>query len=130
MMRLKSDFLKLVQHGIAGTLDQVEGQWDRRTALAVVAASANYPDTPRTGDEISFSALPKLPLGEEDLKVFHASTAQKGETVVTAGGRVLAVCAMADTIKQAQAKAYETLSGIRFEGMQFRTDIGHRGVKR
>jgi phosphoribosylamine---glycine ligase len=131
MMRLKSDFLKLVQHAIAGTLDQVEAQWDRRTALAIVAAAANYPDTPRTGDAITFGELPKTPLGEEELKVFHAGTTLDANgDVLTAGGRVLAVTAMADAVKHAQTKAYEALANVRFDGMQYRTDIGHRGVKR
>ncbi len=118
-LRLKSDFFPMVEHAIAGTLHEVEAQWDRRAALGVVLAAAGYPDTPRKGDEIH-----GLPKDEEDFHVFHAGTAQKGGKVVTNGGRVLCVTALG------AERAYEIAEKIRFDGMQFRTDIGHRAFSR
>jgi phosphoribosylamine--glycine ligase len=124
-MRLKSDFLAIVEHALAGTLDQVEAQWDRRAALGVVIAAAGYPDTPRKGDEIT-----GLPMGaEKDVHVFHAGTAEKSGKVVTNGGRVLCVTALGDSLKAARARAYESVDAIRFEGMQYRKDIGHRALR-
>ncbi|MBS1190353.1 MAG: phosphoribosylamine--glycine ligase [Rhodocyclaceae bacterium] len=126
MMRLKSDFLELLEHAVAGTLDQVEANWDRRVALGVVLAAANYPDTPKKGDVIT-----GLPEDEaEDLHVFHAGTVEREDQVVTSGGRVLCVTALGENVKLAQKRAYEALSQIHFDGMQFRRDIGHRATKR
>jgi phosphoribosylamine---glycine ligase len=124
LMRLKSDLVKLAVHAVNGTLDQVEAEWDRRTALGVVMASANYPDTPRTGDVIT-----GLPDGTNEMQVFHAGTAMNGDQVVTSGGRVLCVTALGETVKYAQAQAYQALDEIKFDGAQFRKDIGHRAVK-
>ncbi len=124
LMRLKSDLVKLAEHAINGTLNQVEADWDRRTALGVVMASANYPDTPRTGDVIT-----GLPSGTDDMQVFHAGTAMSGDEVVTSGGRVLCVTALGETVKYAQAQVYQALNEIKFDGAQFRKDIGYRAVK-
>ena len=126
MMRLKSDFLVLLEHAVAGTLDQVDAEWDRRVALGVVLAAANYPETPKKGDVIS--GLPKSE--SDDVHVFHAGTAMQGEQVVTAGGRVLCVTALGDNVKQAQKHAYDAIAAIHFDGMQYRRDIGHRAVAR
>ena len=124
MLRLKSDLVKLAEHAVNGTLDKVEAEWDRRTALGVVMASANYPDTPRTGDVIT-----GLPTGTDDMQVFHAGTAMKDGQVVTSGGRVLCVTALGETVKYAQTQAYQALDQIKFDGAQFRKDIGYRAVK-
>jgi phosphoribosylamine--glycine ligase len=124
MLRLKSDLVKLAEHAVSGTLDQIEAEWDRRTALGVVMASANYPDTPRTGDVIT-----GLPKGSDDMQVFHAGTAMKNDQVVTSGGRVLCVTALGETVKYAQAQAYQALTEIKFDGAQYRQDIGYRAVK-
>ncbi len=124
MLRLKSDLVKLAEHAVNGTLDQIEAEWDRRTALGVVMASANYPDTPRTGDVIT-----GLPKGSDDMQVFHAGTAMKNDQVVTSGGRVLCVTALGETVKYAQAQAYQALAEIKFDGAQYRQDIGYRAVK-
>jgi phosphoribosylamine--glycine ligase len=124
-MRLKSDFFHLLEHAIDGTLDRVEAQWDRRAALGVVLAAAGYPDTPRKGDEIH-----GLPKSGEDFHVFHAGTAEKDGKVVTNGGRVLCVTALGDKVKIAAERAYEIADGIRFDGMQYRRDIGHRAFGR
>ncbi len=125
MMRLKSDFAVLIEHGINGTLDQVEAEWDKRTALGVVMAAANYPDTPRKGDVIT-----GLPKQVEDGHVFHAGTAKQDGKVVTSGGRVLCVVALGDMVKAAQKRAYEIADGIKFEGAQMRRDIGYRAIGR
>jgi phosphoribosylamine---glycine ligase len=124
-MRLKSDFFEILEHGIDGTLDRVDAHWDRRAALGVVLAAAGYPDAPRKGDEIR-----GLPTPGEDYHVFHAGTAEKDGKVVTNGGRVLCVTALGDKVKIAAERAYEITDGIRFDGMQFRRDIGHRAFGR
>ena len=124
MMRLKSDFVTLAEHAVNGTLDQAEAEWDRRTALGVVMASANYPDTPRLGDEIS-----GLPKNLEDAHVFHAGTQLVNGRVLTSGGRVLCVTALGETVKFAQQQAYKIIDEIKFSGAQYRTDIGYRAVK-
>ncbi|MDH4396754.1 MAG: phosphoribosylamine--glycine ligase [Limnobacter sp.] len=125
MMRMKSDFVELLDHGIDGTLDQIEAQWDRRTALGVVLAAANYPQTPRTGDEIHQSEGQST-----EAKVFHAGTVEKDGKVLTSGGRVLCATALGDSVRLAQNKAYELIKSVNFEGMQYRTDIGYRAIGR
>ncbi|MCW5639816.1 MAG: phosphoribosylamine--glycine ligase [Rubrivivax sp.] len=125
LMRLKSDLLELLLHATDGTLDGVELQWDRRVALGVVMAAAGYPLEPRKGD-----AVTGLPAPADDLRVFHAGTAEQGGQLVTSGGRVLCVTALGDKLSLAQARAYDALADIRFDGAQFRSDIGHRALKR
>jgi phosphoribosylamine---glycine ligase len=125
MMRLKTDLVDLVEHGINGTLDKTEAVWDRRVALGVVMAAHGYPDDPRKGDLIR-----GLPAATDDAHVFHAGTALNDSQVVTAGGRVLCVTALGDTAKIAQRRAYEVADGISFDGMQMRRDIGWRAIKR
>jgi len=122
MLRLKSNLLALVDHAVNGTLDKVEVEWDRRTALGVVLAAANYPDTPRKGDVIT--GLPKRAV--EDAHVFHAGTTLRDGEVVTSGGRVLCVTALGDMLKMAQKRAYEIADTIDFNGCQMRRDIGWR----
>ena len=125
MMRMKSDLLELVEHAIAGTLDQVEAEWDRRVALGVVLAAANYPGAPRLGDTIT-----GIPKASDTVCVFQAGTAERDGKTVTAGGRVLCVTALGENVKQAQKLAYDTITGIHFDGMQYRRDIGHRALAR
>jgi phosphoribosylamine--glycine ligase len=125
MMRLKSDLFALVEAAIDGTLDQVDAEWDRRSALGVVIAAAGYPDTPRRGDKIR-----DLPKNEDDVHIFHAGTAAKDGDMVTNGGRVLCVTALGDKVKIAADRAYEVVQKIRFDGMQYRRDIGHRAFGR
>jgi phosphoribosylamine---glycine ligase len=125
LLRLKSDLLDLVESALAGSLDKVEAEWDRRCALGVVLAAANYPEEPRKGDRIE-----GLPKPAEDCHVFHAGTALRDGTVVTNGGRVLCVTALGDSLKMARGRAYEAVDAIRFDGMQYRRDIGHRGLKK
>jgi len=126
MMRLKTNLLALLEHALAGKLDQIDAEWDRRVALGVVLAAANYPDTPRQGDVVS-----GLPEGsDETVHVFHAGSAERDGKIVTAGGRVLCVTALGDNVKQAHKHAYDALVGIHFDGMQYRRDIGYRALTR
>ncbi|WP_322014516.1 phosphoribosylamine--glycine ligase [Paraburkholderia sp. J12] len=125
MARLKGDFSKVVEHAIAGTLNQVELEWDRRTALGVVLAAHNYPDTPRKGDRIS-----EIPAETADSVTFHAGTQLADGKLVTSGGRVLCVVGLADSVRSAQSVAYETVNRISFDGMQYRHDIGYRAAGR
>lgn len=128
MMRLKTDLVDVMmaatEPGPHGKLDEIELQWDRRTALGVVMAAHGYPLQPRKGDVIT-----GLPKDEEDAMVFHAGTNLKEGEVLTSGGRVLCVTVLADNVRQAQQRAYEVASGIHFDGKQYRTDIGYRAVK-
>ncbi len=125
LMRLKSDLARALTHAIDGTLDQVDLQWDRRYALGVVMAAAGYPQSPRRADVIA-----GLPPAGDDAIVFHAGTAHLNGRTLTAGGRVLCVTALGDSVRKAQQRAYDALAGIRFDGMQYRQDIGHRAIKR
>lgn len=125
MMRLKSDLVTLIEHATDGKLHQTEAEWDRRTALGVVMAAAGYPDQPRKGDVIHFSVK-----NSDDLHVFHAGTQLQDGQTVTNGGRVLAVTALGDSVKIAQKRAYEGVAQIRFDGMQYRKDIGYRAIDR
>jgi len=123
LVRLKSDLVELIERALSGMLDGTEADWDRRVALAVVLAAHGYPDNPRKGDVIR-----GLPPPEEDCRVFHAGTALEGRDVVVSGGRVLAVTALGGNVSAAQRRAYEMVEKIRFEGMQYRRDIGHRAL--
>jgi len=123
IMRLKSDLVPLIEHALAGTLDKAEAEWDRRVALSVVLAAHGYPDAPRRGD-----AIRGLPAPADDCRVFHAGTALNGADVVVNGGRVLTVTALGGNVSTAQRRAYEMAEKIRFDGMQFRRDIGHRAL--
>ena len=125
MMRLKSDFLTLVEHAIAGSLDRIDADWDRRAALGVVMAADGYPDAPVKGDDII-----GLPQDADDARVFHAGTVEQDGKILVNGGRVLCVTALGDTVKIAQQRAYQLLEPIRFRGMQYRRDIGYRAIDR
>jgi phosphoribosylamine---glycine ligase len=125
LMRLKSDLAQLILAAIDARLDQVEAQWDRRPALGVVVAAAGYPEAPRTGNVIT-----GLRATTDDVHVFHAGTTRKGDDLVASGGRVLCVTALGETVRAAQASAYAAIKSIHLDGMQFRTDIGHRAVHR
>lgn len=125
MARVKSDLVPVFEAAIDGRLDQVEIDWDRRTALGVVLAAANYPGEPRKGD-----AIHGLPPAHTDSVVFHAGTVLRDGQVLTHGGRVLCAVGLGDTVKMAQKLAYEAVAQIHFEGMQYRTDIGWRALKK
>ena len=125
MLRLKSDLVDLLEHAIDGTLDEIEAEWDRRTALGVVLAAAGYPEEPRRGDP-----LIALPADSEDCVVFHAGTQIVDGQLATSGGRVLTVTALGDSVRAAQRRAYDAVAQVRFAGQQYRTDIGHRAINR
>ena len=128
LLRLKSDLVDALlaatdsNHGL---LEQLELEWDRRFALGVVLAAADYPATPRKGD-----AIQGLPTDKAEVMVFHAATQIHDKEVRTNGGRVLCVTALGDTVRQAQTQAYAVVDDIHFEGMQYRRDIGHRAIRR
>ncbi len=124
MMRLKSDLVEVMLAATSGQLDQVELEWDRRVALGVVMAAAGYPLSPRKGDVVT-----GLPAEAADAMVFHAGTAMQDGQVVTSGGRVLCVTALADSVKLAQARVYDVVKGIHFDGAQWRNDIGFRAAR-
>ena len=125
ILRLKSDLFALLEHALEGSLDRAEVEWDRRAALGVVLAAAGYPEAPRMGDPIQ-----GLPKANDACRVFHAGTRLEGKQLVTHGGRVLCVTALGDSLRVARSRAYEAAASIRFDGMQFRKDIGHRALKR
>ena len=129
MARIKSDLVEVFEHALSGTLDHAEIEWDRRTALGVVLAAKGYPDSPRKGDVIEGLPAHGNEFGE-DCIVFHAGTVADGERTLTAGGRVLCVTALGDSVKIAQARAYRAIESLRFDGMQYRRDIGHRAIGR
>jgi phosphoribosylamine--glycine ligase len=125
MARLKTDLVDVMEHAVNGTLDQIQLEWDRRTALGVVMAAAGYPDAPRKGDTIT-----GIPQETPDCVTFHAGTSLTGDTLTTSGGRVLCVVGLGDSVKMAQKNAYAVVDQIQFDGAQFRRDIGWRALKR
>jgi phosphoribosylamine--glycine ligase len=126
LMRLRSDLFDLMWAATESpqALAAHEPQWDRRTALGVVAAAHGYPLTPRKGDAIN-----ALPAQQDDCMVFHAGTVLQDGQLQVSGGRVLCVTALGDNLRSAQALAYQTLQHIQFDGMQYRRDIGHRAMR-
>jgi phosphoribosylamine--glycine ligase len=124
MMRLRSDLVSLFMHATNDSLNQAEVLWDSRPAMGVVMASSGYPEQPKTGDVIS-----NIPAPTKDCVVFHAGTHFNDLVTQTAGGRVLCVTALGEDLAQAQARAYETVDQIKFEGAQFRRDIGWRALE-
>ncbi|CAM8651226.1 PurD Phosphoribosylamine-glycine ligase [Oxalobacteraceae bacterium] len=125
MARLKTDLVTVIEHAVNGTLKDIELDWDRRTALGVVLAAAGYPDAPRKGDVIT-----GIPEESEDSVTFHAGTIIDSGALKTAGGRVLCVVGLGDSVRVAQKHAYEAIEKVKFDGMQFRHDIGWRALKR
>ncbi|GJM05279.1 MAG: phosphoribosylamine--glycine ligase [marine bacterium B5-7] len=126
MMRLKSDLVELCLAATKGNLNACNAKWDERAALGVVTASAGYPASASKGDVIS--GLENA--DNDNVKVFHAGTKNEGDDIVTAGGRVLCVTGLGESVTQAQAEAYKSLNEISYEGMFYRKDIGYRAVKR
>jgi phosphoribosylamine--glycine ligase len=126
MMRLKSDLFEVMLAVAEGELERVQLQWDPRPALCVVASSRGYPGKYTTGVPISgIDQADAL----RDVKVFHSGTARRDGRLVTDGGRVLGVTAIGDTIAAAYKRAYDALKLIQFDGMHYRTDIGHQAIR-
>ncbi|QSA96070.1 phosphoribosylamine--glycine ligase [Methylococcus sp. EFPC2] len=126
MLRLQSDLVELCELALDGKLDLAQALWDPRPALGVVLAAGGYPFDFHRGDVIE--GLPETE--SADTKVFHAGTSERGGHVVTAGGRVLCACALGDDIAEAQHKAYALADSIRWQGIYFRRDIGHKAIAR
>lgn len=124
LARLRTDFMQVIEHAVNGTLDTVELDWDRRTALGVVLAAAGYPDNPRKGDVIR-----GIPAETPECVTFHAGTTDVDGQLQSTGGRVLCVVGLGDNVKMAQKQVYDAIEKIHFEGAQYRRDIGWRGVK-
>jgi len=124
LMRMQSDLADLLEQGIDGRLGRAEVSWDRRTALGVVVAARGYPEAPSLGDPIE-----ALPADQADCMVFHAGTSLREGRLVTDGGRVLCVTALAENVRLARRRAYEAVSEVRFAGAQYRTDIGQRALQ-
>lgn len=127
LMRLKSDLLEVVLAVCDGRLDRIDLQWDSRPAVCVVMASAGYPGSYEKGKVITH--LPEA-ASDKDIMVFHAATAVRDGRLVTNGGRVLGVTALADNIAFAKAKAYEAAAKIKFEGAYYRRDIADKAIKK
>jgi phosphoribosylamine--glycine ligase len=126
LMRLKSDLVALCLAALEGRLDQTQAQWDPQVALGVVMAAGGYPDA--YGKDKAIGGLDGL--DGPDLKVFHAGTRLEGDRVLTAGGRVLCVTALGETVSGAQQRAYEAVRRIHWQDAYYRTDIGHRAIAR
>jgi phosphoribosylamine--glycine ligase len=126
LMRLQSDLVELCLAALEGRLDQVRAEWDPRVALGVVMAAGGYPDAYEKDQPIAGLAGLDAP----DLKVFHAGTRLDGDRLLTAGGRVLCVTALGETVQAAQDRAYAAVRQIRWQGAYCRTDIGYRAIAR
>ncbi len=126
MMRLQNDLVCLCEAALSGKLNETTAKWDQRAALGIVLASTGYPASASTGDVISGldSDFP------ESTKVFHAGTSRQDNNVVTAGGRVLCVTALSETVLQAQQLAYQAVAKISWGGMFYRKDIGYRAINK
>ncbi len=126
MMRLQSDLVEVMLAVAENRLDRIELKWDPRPALCVIASSKGYPGEIQKGIPITgIEQADSMP----DVKVFHAGTRWEGKTLVTDGGRVLAVTALGNTYADAQRRAYSAMSKIHFDGMHYRRDIGHQALK-
>jgi phosphoribosylamine---glycine ligase len=126
MMRLQSDLLDLVEAALDERLHVTTAKWSEQASLGVVMAAEGYPGTPRTGDVINTIDAPEI----EGTKVFHAGTKLEGEHAITSGGRVLCVCALGDSVGEAQRCAYEAVAGVSWHGEFHRHDIGWRAIER
>ena len=124
LLRLKCDLLDADRARARGQLDRVEAEWDRARRSAWCS--------PRTAIRTSRARAIRSGAARrrrEDCRVFHAGTRLDGKSVVTSGGRVLCVTALGDSVKMARTRAYEAVERIRFDGMQYRRDIGHRAIE-
>ena len=125
MARLKTDLLDIMEHAVNGTLNTIELEWDRRTAMGVVMAAKGYPDAPMKGELIH-----GIPANTDDAITFHAGTTLSAGALSVSGGRVLCIVGLGDTVKSAQKHAYDVIDRISFAGAQYRKDIGWRALHR
>jgi phosphoribosylamine--glycine ligase len=124
LLRLKSSLVQLCLAAIDDQLDSYEINWTDKHACGVVIASAGYPESYASDHEVTIK-----PSDDLDMKLFHAGTRLDGDTVRTAGGRVFCATALGDDLKSAQAKAYNLVNTVSFEGAFCRKDIGYKGIK-
>ncbi len=117
--RLRSDLLDLLDRAVDGRLEDATIEWDPRASLCVVMAAEGYPEIVKTGTLIT-----ALPPDGDDVFVFHAGTRREGSRLVTSGGRVLGVTALGATLADARSRAYGVIEQIRFDGAQYRKDLG------
>lgn len=126
LLRLQSDLVELIEAALRGELDKAQAKWDPRACVGVVMAAEHYPATPTAGDVIDGLDQPIA----DDCRVFHAGTRLKDGQVVTAGGRVLTVCGLGESVAKAQQRAYEAMENIAWRGEFHRSDIGWRAIAR
>jgi phosphoribosylamine--glycine ligase len=127
MLRLKSDLVDLIDAALDGRLEKTRARWDARPAIGVVMAAGGYPGRVRSGDTVTGLDAP-VPA---DVKLFHAGTALSADGhVVTAGGRVLTVCALGVDIADARDRAYAAVDNLRYDGAFYRHDIAYRALHR
>jgi len=126
LLRLKSDLGELCIAALERRLHQVKAEWEARVALGVVLATQGYPGT--YAKDLAIQGLSEAEHLEG--KIFHAGTLEREGQVITSGGRVLCACALGNTVKEAQAKAYDLIKPIHWEGLYYRTDIGYRAIER
>ncbi len=126
LVRLESDLVDALEACVEGRLADTQMRWTPGASACVVASSAGYPGSYETGKAISgLSTAAQVP----GVEVFHSGTALLGRQMVTAGGRVLGVTAVADSLQEALRRAYQAMAEIQFEGIYFRRDIGHRALR-
>jgi phosphoribosylamine--glycine ligase len=126
LLRLQSSLVTLIEEALAGNLADCEAQWDPRASVGVVLAAKGYPGDIQKGETIELQAVQ----AEPDSKLFHAGTAQQGDNIVTAGGRVLCATALGTSVKQAQSRAYTLARQVSCKGLFMRQDIGWRATER
>ncbi len=127
LLRLESDLVDVLEACIEGRLDEVQMRWSPGASACVVASSAGYPGSYKTGFPITgLSAAGQVP----GVEVFHSGTSRLGSQLVTSGGRVLGVTATGESLEQALNRAYQAMAEIQFEGIYYRCDIGHRALTR
>jgi phosphoribosylamine--glycine ligase len=127
LLRLESDLVDALEACIDGRLAETELRWTSGASACVVASSAGYPGSYKTGFPITgLDAAARIPAVE----IFHSGSVQSGNQLLTNGGRVLGVTAAAPTLEEALARAYQAMAEIQFEGIYYRHDIGHRALRR
>ncbi len=127
LLRLESDLVETLEACIDRRLDQTEMRWSQGASACVIASSSGYPGAYKTGFPISgLSAAARVP----GVEVFHSGSVRLGNQLVTGGGRVLGVTAVAGSLEEALDRAYQAMAEIEFEGMYYRRDIGHRALRR
>ena len=127
LARLRSDLAELLEHTVEGRLAGATVEWDERAAVCVVVAAEGYPGAVERGRPIT--GLDTVGIWRDGI-VFHAATRRADGRVETDGGRVLGVTALGETIERAVDEAYGAVGRIRFPGMHYRNDIGHRALAR